>query len=517
MVAAIALGFAACNNEDVPEVNEGGTFARVTVQQAQLKSGLRATEEDVVGTTDEDKVHSGYLFFETKAGIPLSMTGTPSAVGNNHAVYTSQAIETEPMTDVTLAVFLNNRLNLNLTDYKANATFSINDLDKVIGTSGFLMTSTAKVDANNKKTISPNIAKTEVEDGANTNNESKNNFNFDVERVVAKVQVHAPGAAYTMEGVTGGTINTSTYLKYALAGSAKTSYLFRDNASDRQLGTDNRYGTFKSAIHDVAAPELQKMSDAAINATITSNFAVKDFNTNDDAGKSANGIYFLENSYNPSSPITGPGQLKYSRIAYVKVYTSFTPTGGKKLDGGVLTDANASDYSTSRQYRVSVTNNWYNDHLPAAGYDYTGSGTPEDPYMLLINDAAGTFYIGADGVFYTTLDAARLAGNTSAKKYVGGKMVYKTPVNSQLDNTGTYTEYADTRRNNIYQLTITGFSALGENYDWTDPDDPEIKKPEDNPDEPTTPDDPVDPAKTYMRVHAKILNWNMVQRNVVLK
>lgn len=511
-VVALGLGLTACNN-DTPEVDtKGGTHARVTVQQAKV-SGTRAVDDgqrDVVGTGEENDVTGGYLFFKANPGIGLDMVNTTPGAAATNAIWSSQVIETAPMNNVTFAILLNNRLTLNLADYSPTKTFSIDDLDNVIGASGFLMTSTVEADANTKDIVA-GISEADAGNIANRDDETKNNFNLDVERVVAKVQVHKPEGDYSTNGVPAGTIDFDN-LTYAMAGSAKESYLFRDNAGSRVMDeTSKRYAGFTSAIHTLANPELQKMSDAGLNT----NFNARSFNDHAATNSLAStaGIYFLENS--TDQVVEGAGKLFYNRIAYVKVYATFLPSAGQKIENGVLVDATAADFAAAKpEYSVSVTDEWYEANKDKDGLNFTGA---PGAWMLVLNEPAGTFYLGADGIFYYGLDAARMAGNATAKKYVMGKMVYKTPANSQMNEDRTFTEYADTRRNNIYHLTIDGFAGLGENYDWTDPEDPNIPKPGDNPDEPETPDDPVDPLKTFMRVHAKVLNWNLVNRNVTLK
>lgn len=81
-------------------------------------------------------------------------------------------------------------------------------------------------------------------------------------------------------------------------------------------------------------------------------------------------------------------------------------------------------------------------------------------------------------------------------------------------------KYADTRRNNIYALSIASFSSRGFNYDPNDPNDPNLPKPDPkDPDEDPTPDhhdNDLEPEKGFMRVEAKVLPWNLVTRDVHL-
>ena len=55
-------------------------------------------------------------------------------------------------------------------------------------------------------------------------------------------------------------------------------------------------------------------------------------------------------------------------------------------------------------------------------------------------------------------------------------------------------------------------------YDSSDPNDPNLPKPDDITEPITNPDDPnIEKQDTYMRVTAKILPWNVVGRQVVLE
>ena len=96
-------------------------------------------------------------------------------------------------------------------------------------------------------------------------------------------------------------------------------------------------------------------------------------------------------------------------------------------------------------------------------------------------------------------------------------MVYLIPLNRQLDGTKRFVNYCDTRRNNIYDLNIASISGIGLNHDPVDPDDPNIPKPEDNPFEPPTdPQIPVEENDYLMRITAKILKWNLVEKHYAL-
>ena len=141
-------------------------------------------------------------------------------------------------------------------------------------------------------------------------------------------------------------------------------------------------------------------------------------------------------------------------------------------------------------------------------------------YLFKINDAANTFYVATINTtekIFNTLYAARVktGGTKTVKKYEAGRNVYMTPLNAQADDDGMIYN-TDTRRNNIYDLTIAEINGIGFNYNPVFPLDPEAPIPGDNPDEPDPDPDtpPVNDNPTNMKVLAKVWNWNYVERSV---
>lgn len=492
MVAAIALGFAACSNEDVPNTTQkDGTFIQVSFSEA--KTGTRASQADAVGTTQESKVVSAaFLAGATKVDFSAFTQSGNTWTANQAELYDGAfgvirtALVVNPVGTPTL---------------NATTTKAIGDLATLANaTSGFTMTSVST----GTNTIEQGVEKAVAEAG------TKNQFTFQVERVTSKVQVTQPDAGITVNvpGFSGATIESP---RFAVAGSATSVYLFADKAGTRQLdNTTNKYTNLETAIHNnplstytggIYTPRTGVTKVSAANtlvgigtgwdSNLQSADIIKDANYAT-TSYTNNGIYFLENSINHT--ITGKGQVKFSDITFVKVYAKFVPAAGQvlKLDG--------SD-------------------LVAATVEEVNAGTTEIVGGETITNSAGTFYKGADdGKLYLTLTASRAAGNSKSEKYSGGKMVWKTPANGQLSGDGTYFAYLDTRRNNIYSLQITQITGLGDNYDPNDTTDPNIPEPTDNPDEPDQdPDDPVDPAQTYVSVKATILDWNLVHRGVILE
>lgn len=529
--AAAALAFTACQktNEGNAPVLDGNTYAGVTAKIAG--PGLRAVTDAqnlVPGVEGEDVVKDGYVFFKDFAGQPVDLNEVSGK-------YTSDPFKAEAGNNVALTLLINKPTNLALipNDFTSDKKVGLKDLPSLIATEGFTMTGVTSKKVN----ITEGVTKEQVEAGSN---EAANNFDLgNVERVVAKAQAYLNDADLVNgEGLTKyGSLKTD--FKWSLAGSAKESYLFADKAgaSNQMDEATQLYKDFESAVHKVAVgadietlkESLQKVSDTYTDAKLTSNFEAKTLAKKVGTDKSeaaAKSVFFFENSCE-THVATAAETYPFKRFAYYKVYASLTPNAGKKVEGDALVAATEADY-TERTYDVVISKE-LRDKLVNEG-DATGTkwdaskfeevkdgeGTLTH-YTLSITDEKGTFYIGSDNVMYRGLDAAAKAGLTSVRKFKGGKMVYLTVVNRQK-NDKDITINADTRRNNIYQITVDGFDALGLNYDPIDPKDPNIPEPGDNPFEPEPdPDKEIDEAETWMRVTANILQWNHVTRHETLK
>lgn len=539
--ALVAFSFAACNktNNVTPEVGGTGTKGAVIAQisAGSTNRALTDGQQDVAGIGGEDLVKDGYLFFKQGQSMDLNMEKN----GSDYA-WKSQIFETAPNAAANATLLLNKNVNLTPADFVKTKPISLDNLKDFIKADGFMMTSTVEGE-DNTLNIEKDKKDADVEAGANT-------FEFTVERVVSKLQVSrkADDALKVSDALKAmGTVSFD--LKYALAGSAKSAYLFLDNAGSRTLDTTDGkhiYKGFKSIIDGETAPELQKVSDPKAEGSAEYYLdgyysTAKTVGTVADSNKEslAEGFFFLENSmYHGTDVATAKKQILFKRIAYAKVYTTFAPKAGKKINGALdklsykpenLTDAAATDFEAVREYDVIVPQEWYDARKDKAEYagkftevpevkdPETGAVTTEAYVTFHVTDNKGDFYVGQDGKIYDTQLAAAAAGNETYRKFTGGKMVYMTPANAQKATDGDLINYCDTRRNNIYDLTIVGFEALGENFDPVDPKDPNIPEPGDNPGEPEPdPDKPVQEEVTKMMVKATILMWNDVNRDVTL-
>lgn len=539
--ALVAFSFAACNNSNnvTPEVGGTGTKGAVIAQisAGSTNRALTDGQQDVGGVGGEDLVKDGYLFFKQGQSMDLEMEKN----GSDYA-WKSQIFETAPNAAANATLLLNKNVNLTPADFVKTKSISLDNLKDFIKGDGFMMTSTVEGE-DNTLNIEKDKKDADVEGG-------DNNFEFTVERVVSKLQVSrkADDALKVSDALKAmGTVNFE--LEYALAGSAKSAYLFLDNAGSRTLDTTDGkhiYKGFKSIIDGETTPELQKVSDPKAEGSAEYYLdgyysTAKTVGTVADSNKESldEGFFFLENSmYHGTDVATAKKQILFKRIAYAKVYTTFAPKAGKKINGALdklsyksedLTDAAAADFEAVREYKVIVPQEWYDarkgkaeyagkfTEVPAVTDPDTGAEITPAYVTFSVTDNKGDFYVGKDGKIYDTQLAAAAAGNETYRKYTGGKMVYMTPANAQKATDGDLINYCDTRRNNIYDLTIVGFEALGENFDPVDPKDPNIPEPGDNPGEPEPdPDKPVQEEVTKMMVKATILMWNDVNRDVTL-
>lgn len=421
-------------------------------------------------------------------------------------------------------------LGLTQTNFTADRTVGSDRFLDVIHEDGFIQTSKS---SDGSTTIEPGVTDPSPANG--------NFITSEVERIVAKVQVsQKDGLSLTLPN-----IGTLSPLNYSMAGSAKQTYLFRDHAGSRTLvdeaAKSATYEGFKSVIDDKKVspdwdskyphPFLQRVSDKE-----GADYVLDGYYRNPKAVTNATakptsidgGFYFYENSmYGGTKKVADKkGEIKYNRIAYAKVYTKLTPTNAYTEKGGKKEVASSDDFTKEQNYPVEISKELY-DKLNAdpayrgrlEKYFAFQGGVGRQVYELKVTDKAGTFYEGVDdGLLYLRLkDALKLGKNTAVRKYDEGRMVYLVPMNRQLDPTKKFVNYCDTRRNNIYDLTITGISGIGKNYDPVDPDDPNVPKPEDNPFEPPTDSQiPVEPADYLMRITAKVIKWNLVEKHYAL-
>ena len=498
-VAALSLGMTACNNEDVPQVNnpgEGTTFAGMYISAMKDVStrAVNDKQEDYGGRPGESTLESLRLI---SPGTPQDWTlGSADEENKFWATTPAGTYKVAPWkatagSQAMALLFNRGTLDPSIATamncvYGSTAT-AVADIAALAMENQFVMTSKAE-----QKTIKDNISEETVKTGMG---EAQNVFSFDVERVVAQGLVAKDAALKDKTADGRGTVDLDNLTYTAINGAAKT-YLFRNHAGDRTITAgDGLYKDFTSAIDDYA--DFQNAQDP--NGTAKDylirlgNLLPEETSTADDLGmyaakavaadateaKKVAGIYFLENSVKKEALTPDNKNFGYYRLPYAKVYTTYTPKEVLHWD--------------------------------------------QDQKKLISKPGVKgeTFYRGeGDGLIYASKEAAKksqLSPDQGAYTYTNGRCAYRALWNRQTNADGKTIVNANTRRNNTYLLTITAFQGLGMPWDPSDPKDPYLPKPDDK-EEPTNPENPdIEKEETYMRVEAKVLQWNLVSRDVVLE
>ena len=543
--ALVAFSFAACNKTNNVTPDEGAatgnTSARVTVSIA-TPSGLRAQPQtDEVGRDAESKISTMHLVgFVNKDWTTLANGESTNPtefwkVGDDS--YTIAPFEVKAGKG-DLAMALNKGdLSIAITPeipFGGQAS-AIEDIAKLSTDDKFVMTSAVA-----KKTVIAGITDEQAKNGTD---ETANVFSFDLERVVAQAFVSKKAGlkGETTDGTGEVRLDDMTYS--VMNGAART-YVLASHAGDRTMQDDGSYKNFESAIHTKTVAEAQAEDQdflVRIGAFDKENkdlggykaIAVSEKPYAVSGAETQRGIYFLENSSDADYTQLANRQDGYSRLATAKVYGTFIPKSvyGVKADAKQTFTAKAGTkiwYKATEKTVGSETVTEYTDRTISEGKpEETETGftwvegrvSYAKADIVKVDYTAGTtFYIGAtDEVAYTSIEAALANGNTKVHTYKDGRCGYYGLLNRTVEKG---IKYADTRRNNIYALSIASFSSRGFNYDPNDTNDPNLPKPDPkDPDEDPDPDhhdNDIEPDKGYMRVVAKVLPWNLVTRDVNL-
>ena len=559
--ALMLLPLAGCKGHSDEPTDGHRSAIQLQVTPRTLAMGARAITDaqdpKVAGIDDEDKIIDGQLFIGEDFGLTVSRSFNPKG-GNKWSAKFEEEL-TNPTSRHRIAAVINSsRLGLRGSDYTSESTVSLADIDRMIGKS-FLMSSTFDNKSKNFYTLDEDKC-TEV--------------NLDVERVVSKVQLRRSKEMTGEEMKETYGLLQPDKMTWAIAGSAKSAYLFTDNAGSLHLGDDGLYEDLKTISakgKSKGGYDLMKLSDKGLSknfdARPVSLFESGKVESNNDGGVSkADMIYFLEHALNETDKKSATPYDKtvtYKDVTYVKIYTGLVPTKGFRIDkdkvtfsrhkvfatkGAALDGFAESDPATTspelldqqllsaikdekpadRWYWVDVTDTkWFkalseedkkNQTIREGNDYYSTDGKATKRSFLLVHDLAATFYYGIDDhTIYDTLLAARAGGNSKIRKYEGGKMVYLSPLNEQRTTEKGPVFNCDTRRNNIYDLILNSITGLGLNYDPVDPDDPNIPKPGDNPWEPEPNIPPINGRENVIRITATPLRWNTMDHTMELK
>lgn len=391
------------------------------------------------------------------------------------------------------------------------------------GANGFLMSSAVKTinltTEAKKNEVAPKTSSTNV-------------FDFEVSRVVAKGIVAFVDTLkendYFIPTKSGDGVifacfdddHSAHAMKYAGVNGARSSYLFpHEHSCIHEVGIDDVPTNYSSATPWNSSPNdylirlgyLDKQyADWSTNfyrISEYSNFALVKLTTEkapDNASISRlPGKYFFENSF--GGGYTYANNLKgYNRYAFAKIYTVFIPRKIFELQGNGLAEIDNPVY----------LENINNIDDPGVTKLATLSG---DNNRVTIDEQYTFYYSPEKQHFYRDINAALLDNNNDHTKfftYKGGRSAYRHLWNRVDSNNDGIVDNADTKRNTVYILKVTGFVQVGMPWDPIDPDDPFLPRAEE--DKNKTPNAPgqspnVD-AVQYMRVSSAVEPWTLHDR-----
>lgn len=586
LLGVAGLTFASCSHENVGTStktnganNENKAYASLYLK-LQNPAGSRAVVPDggyYEGNANENTVSSlKYLqgasinkTFSLLNAAPADFTTGANEHGGdfwasgtvaNGAAYRTGVWQTTPENATTMGLIVNHEENSLVDGSRAFKTEEIGskgnevaDIAAIAKATKFLMTSEVLENRNIESNVSKEVAI------AGT----KNNFDFEVERVAVKgIVYHGQNGDYTVENRTG-MVKHDGMTFAALQGGVKT-FLFKNTAG--ALGIAGNTAGFESAIHTFGAvtEPTDDVSDNLIRlgnlrpstgTTFTNNdlggykaIDVNAANTATDAPTigALNGIYFLENSlqtYNSSSNATG-----FYRYAYAKVYTTFVPAVAYTYESkyyfatdnqkaGLVDASGAAVNGSTNDIYYLGTNTQYSSITLPTGKESThthiyvkkvkSTAALAEGTTFYYNESTGHFYkdmyaayIEAGLTELTKLHADNDADATAARAkfytYTDGKCAYRALWNRYEDpQVEGVVKNADVRRNTIYALEIAGFKKIGMPWDKSDPNDPNLKKPDNGEGSNPPGNDPnVDHQQTYMTAKASILHWFVKGRSV---
>ncbi len=516
VMIAIGLTFVSCSDDNVSagtETNTGNTNVAVSLSLSLGNSGTRALPEDYnyVGKwagKDGIKTVDIYLVDATKATVshtPFDVTKgeyTVSAAtdGSKMLLTPKKAIKTTAGAKAVYAV-----INASADITKALSATTIPEFDTAFkttalalansGSSATVSTSASKVAGvvNSKDVIAmtnsedvtlnvqPNITSDQTLAAA-AGDATKNRVGVKVERASARVMVTTAANSYD---VTSGNVVVGTVSDITWVLAQGENSLFVQHKADYMTpnytwkpGTDADYYTNAGSKYDYSGLfENNTNKKGGTDVPTLANYVTVSKDPDAIGDKSIlDGKFILPTTH--TSGIGNASFYKKGNTAYVLVRAKYTP------------------------------------------HTYADGGTA---------NTDGTFYLGANGKYYTTsANAVNPANggvtNQTVAKYVGGKVLYYAWVNPDaIPNWYN----SPVLRNNIYHIHITGFKTIGTNWNPLYPEDPEHPngpgntplnpdpKPTPGPGEPTEPVNPIDPTdplttpETWMSVDVTILPWQV--------
>ncbi len=536
--AAVGLALASCSDDvavtspDNGKVTKGNTYVAVSVTQTQTRASSEELTDKYAGSDAETKVANIYFlkggeaqvaFTNLLSAVATAENTTPDFWKKEDGGYTywkTGVFETDATpTPVDMNVILNGN---DLT-----ATAKASDIDPVVDMTtgattnpgstygdvvvkntnlfmaeGFTMTSKTA-----KHAVAADVTKAQ----AFAEQDPKNNFDFDVTRLLVKgiVVDNKPTKDYEVKDkadVALGKVSKEN-MTFAGVNGATKSYLFNNKPTESAIHKANAASTAAAAKTEglVRLGNLEDQDPAPKTMNFGSYTAVKVNGGVDDfagakadaLGSMANAVYFFENTSNDYSATMA--KVGYNRYAYAKVYVTFVPNDVNVRNIKVM-DAETEGYT-------KFTNK--------DGVEKWGMWDTEYKYST----ASDKTFFYAEGYLFGSVDAALFAKYTRDQIYTykDGRMAYRSLWNRvETSSSDKKIKDAGTYRNNIYVLEITGFTGLGMPWDPADPNDPNLPQdPDDNGTTPPGTDPDVNPkAKSFMRVNAKVIPWTVYRRSV---
>ena len=525
--AAVGLALASCSDDvavtspDNGKVTKGNTYVAVSVTQTQTRASSEELTDKYAGTDTETKVANIYFLKGGEAQVefnnPLSVAATADNTtpdfwkkeDSGYTYWKTGVFETDATpTPVDMNVILNGN---DLTK-----TAKASDVDPIVdmaGTNnaGDVVKNTNLFMANGftmtSKTAKHAVAADVTKEQAFAELDPKNNFDFDVTRLLVKgiVVDNKPTNDYEVKDKADVALGkvSKTGMTFAGVNGATKSYLFNNKPTESAIHKANAASTAAAAkteglvrlgnLTDQGSGNYGSYTAVAVNEGVD-NFAGAKA---DALGSKANAVYFFENTSNDYSATMA--KVGYNRYAYAKVYVTFVPNDVNVRNIKVMDAATEGYTKFTNKDKVEKWGMWDTDYKYSTASDKT------------------FFY--AEGYLFGSVDAALFAGYTRDQIYTykDGRMAYRSlwnrvetsPSDKNLKDAGTY-------RNNIYVLEITGFTGLGMPWDPADPNDPNLPQdPDDNGTTPPGTDPDVNPkAKSFMRVNAKVIPWTVYRRSV---
>lgn len=478
IIAAIALGFMACNNEDAPnpETGKGKTYASVTLKFAQGATTRADLPDDYnkTGTwKGRDKLNTVTVFLveATKGTIDFDTFNLSSfTIDANGILQPNLAVKATPGQNVDVYVVVNGKTSIiNTLKGTAAANFhnaftaaadalasEVASYDGVNNVETVMMTNAKKQTI----TVQPNVTEEQA-----LSSTSANHAQVEVERVVARTMLTVETKAGTNWQISRKIAGVSTPVAevtgvtYGVGQSNKKFFIMKKNTYETPAPV---YGFIPTTVAEWTAPnngifDYSGLADASFTAAQEFTYV----NTSAAIGAKLNS----ETTSKFVLPVTHadatPSNYKKGNTTYVEIRVKFKPL--------------------------------------AAGWGDTG-------VELATLGADADLFLGANGLFYSSEANAKNADTggvpeQKVKKYTGSIMKYVVWLNPGPDKDKP-TE-SPTVRNQVYHIHISKFNEIGLPENPINPDDPT------DPDNPISPDDPLITPKTYLSVSIKVLEWGL--------